>query len=522
MKKSLLFILPIILSSLSSCSTPAEQEGYHYDNVSNESGSMSYEIFVRSFYDSDGNGVGDINGVTLKLPYLYDLGIKTIWLMPIHKSPSYHGYDVSNYYSVHNKFGTLEDFDNLVKEAKKYNIDIMLDMVFNHCSNKNTYFTDSYNDYKEGKTGSDSKANWFNWSTIQKEGYNKYQDLYYESRFSSTMPDFNLDCQAVRDEIENIMKFWIVDHEVKGFRLDAVLYYYYGRPLQNYEFLDWLEETAHKYDPNFYMVGEAWTSDDSLNEYYNSKLDSFFRFDSSNSGTYYNLINLAKGNVSSSRLYAIEENEKLMKENNPSAYSSYFLSNHDQDRVSKNFNEIQNKVAASLLCLMPGTPFMYYGEEIMLKGIRGTGVNTDATRRLPMIWSEEDKTGECVYPEPSSQYIWDGDQVKLGVIDQLKDGFSLVNHYKKAINIRNKYSFLKHGNFSSLMSELDPLQSEVIAYKISLDNEYIKVYTNVTNEEVTIEVSGNEILDEINTSKTFATLKGHTLTIAPYSTVVMK
>lgn len=497
-------------------------KGYKYEEVSNKDGSMSYEIFVRSFYDTDGDGIGDLNGVKAKLPYLYDLGIKTVWLTPIHKSPSYHGYDVRDYYSIHKDFGTLEDFDNLVTEANKYNIDIMLDMVFNHCSTLNKYFTQSYDDYKSGNTSDTSKADWFNWETTKLSGYNQYNDLYYESRFDASMPDFNLDSVGVRNEIENIMKFWIVDHKVKAFRLDAVLYYYYQEVDKNIEFLSWLEDTAHKYDPNVYIVGEAWDDASTINSYYESKVDSFFRFENANGGGYTSFINLAKGNISASRLEAIEENEKKIKENNPKGYSSYFLSNHDQDRVSNNFNEIQSKCAASILCLMPGTPFMYYGEEIQLKGVRAEGVNTDAPRRLPMIWSKKDKTGECSFPEKGKEYTYKGDQVEKGVNDQLKDGYSLVNHYKKVINIRNKYPFLKEGLFTSLYRQLDIEEDGVIAYKIASGDQYINIYHNFSDKTVTFDVIGEKITDEINTSKKAPKFKDGKLTLAPYSSAVMQ
>lgn len=515
MKRSFVLALPLLIASLSGCGG-----GYSYEEVSNKDGSMSYEIFVRSFYDTDGNGTGDIKGVIAKLPYLYDLGIKTVWLMPIHKSPSYHGYDVTDYYTVNSQYGTLEDFDNLVKEASKYNIDIMLDMVFNHCSTKNKYFTQSYEDYKNNNTSADSKANWFNWSDTSYPGYNKYNDLYYESRFSASMPDFNLDSETLRQELENVVKFWIKDHGVKGFRLDAVLYYYYNQTSSNISFLNWLEDTCHKYDPNFYMVGEAWEDAETVNEYHKSKLDSFFRFDTAIGGDYYNFINIGKGMSDSLRIGMIEENEAEVKKNNPNGYSSYFLSNHDQDRVGNTFNTEQNKCAASMLCLMPGTPFMYYGEEIGLLGKRGKNDMTDALRRLPMVWSKNDKTGECKYPEKSTSYLWDGTQVEYGVDDELKNGYSLVNHYKKAINIRNKYPFLKKGKFTSLMNNIN--EDGVAAYRISLGNDYINVYHNFSEVEVTIEVIGSKITDEINTSKVSPKLNGTKLTLAPYSSAVLK
>ena len=517
MKKLLLFILPLLsIASLSGCSP----SGYKFEEVSNENGSMAYEVFVRSFYDTDGDGVGDLNGVKEKLPYFYDLGIKTLWLMPIQDSPSYHGYDVSNYYTINKQFGNLNDFDNLVKEANKYHIDIMLDMVFNHCSNKNQYFTQSYEDYKNGNTSSDSKADWFNWRDTASDGYNKYNDLYYESRFSPSMPDFNLDSEGVREEIDNIAKFWIQDHGVKAFRLDAVLYYYYMDTNKNVKFLSWLEDAVHKYDDKFYMVGEAWDNGETINDYHKSKCDSFFRFDTALGGDYYGFISMAKGAVNAAKLKSIEDNETAIKANNPNGYASYFLSNHDQDRISSHFDEKQNKVAASILCLMPGMPYMYYGEEIQLLGKRGQNDQTDALRRLPMVWSKKDKTGECKYPESSTQFLWDGKQVEKGVNDQLVSGYSLVNHYKKAINIRNKYPFMKNGIFKSLMDETTA--KGVMAYSISLNNDYINIYHNTTKDTVKVVVKGNKIVDEIDTSKKSASLKGNTLTIPPYSSVIMQ
>ena len=122
-----------------------QAEDYIIDeSVTNENGSMSYEVFVRSFYDSDGNGIGDFKGLEAKLPYFKDLGIKTLWLMPIMPSPTYHGYDITNYYDVHRDFGTLQDFKDLVIKAHEHNIDIKLDMVLNHCSVMNPYFSQSY------------------------------------------------------------------------------------------------------------------------------------------------------------------------------------------------------------------------------------------------------------------------------------------------------------------------------------------------------------------------------------------
>ena len=142
-----------------------KEENYSFDDsVSNEQGSVSYEIFVRSFYDTDFDGIGDFNGVKEKLPYLKELGIKTVWLMPIMPSISYHGYDVVDYYSVHSDYGTMQDFENLLKEASNNNIDIMIDIVFNHSSIENEWFKQSYEDYINNNEPEGSKKDLYCWS----------------------------------------------------------------------------------------------------------------------------------------------------------------------------------------------------------------------------------------------------------------------------------------------------------------------------------------------------------------------
>lgn len=499
-----------------------QAEDYIIDeSVTNENGSMSYEVFVRSFYDSDGNGIGDFKGLEAKLPYFKDLGIKTLWLMPIMPSPTYHGYDITNYYDVHRDFGTLQDFKDLVNKAHEHNIDIMLDMVLNHCSVMNPYFSQSYLDYVGGNTSPDSKADWFNWGP---GGGAYYQGEMYECRFDSTMPDFNFDCQAVRDEIDNIFKFWIEGCNVDGFRLDAVLYYYYQNTSKNIEVMNFLVDTAKKYDEDFYMVGECWQSDAILNSYTASKLDSFFRFDQA-SGGQLSLINMIKG-FGRANNYAktIEANETACKNKNSNYYSSYFLSNHDQDRISKNFDETTNKAAASLLCLLPGTPYMYYGEEIQLKGRRNTTPDdfSDVRRRLPMIWSKNDKTGECKFPESNRLDLSYNDQVEDGVEDKLQENFSLLKHYRKVINVRNKYPFMKNGKFKNMTPDLQTSETGVMAYKISLGDEYVIIVHNFMPYAVEVTSPGNEIVDEINTSHLKPKLEEGKLSIAAQSTVLLK
>ncbi len=496
-------------------------DDYVYADSSNEDGSMNYEIFVRSFYDSNGDGIGDLNGVKAKLPYIADMGYKTIWLMPIFPSMSYHGYDVTDYYNVNDDYGTLEDFDSLISEAKKHNIDIMLDMVLNHCSLQNPYFADAFADYKAGKTGEGSKADWFNFGST---GDHVYQGIRYESKFDANMPDFNLDSEGVRAEMENIVKFWI-DRGVKGFRLDAVLYYYYQVTNKNVEFLNWLADTCHKYDPDFYMVGECWASSALLNTYFTSKCDSFFDFSLPSGGDNV-CISYLKGygrieNVSEN----IEKNETARKEKNPAAYTSYFLSNHDMDRISKNFtDENTYKSACSFYALLPGDVYTYYGEEIALKGTRGTNPDdqNDVKRRLPMIWSKNDKTGECAFPDKSRPDLDTTEQVEEGVEDQRSKPFSLTNHYKMMIHIRNKYSWIKRATYKDLSSELNTSEYSVMAYSLSCGDEKIIVVHNFSSHNVEVASPGSEITDQINTMHRIPELSGGKLRLAAHSSVILK
>ncbi len=494
---------------------------YSYAESTNENGSMTYEIFVRSFYDSNGDGVGDLNGVKAKLPYLADLGYKSIWLMPIFYSGSYHGYDVIDYYKVNGAYGTLDDFDSLVAEAKKYNIDIVLDMVFNHCSLQNKYFTDAFADYKANNTGADSKADWFNFGP---GGDHIYQGVQYESRFDANMPDFNLDSEGVRAEIENIMKFWI-GHGVKGFRLDAVLYYYYQNATKNVAFLNWLAETAHKYDPDLYMVGESWLSDGALNSYFESKCDSFFDFSFATGGDS-SCINVIKGyGNASSMSESIQKIEATRKKKNPDSYTSYFLSNHDQDRIAKNFtDEATYKSACTFYTLLPGAAYTYYGEEIALKGTRVTSPNdqSDVRRRLPMIWSESDKTGECSFPETSRLDLKKNDQVTKGANDLNNEAFSLTKHYKMMIHLRNKYSWIKHATYKDLTSSLKSSSRSVMAYSLEYDGNKIIIVHNFGSSHVEVTSPGSMILEQINTVHRLPELNDGTLKLAAHSSVILQ
>ena len=508
-----------------------EEENYKFDSsVTNANGSVCYEIFVRSFYDTNNDGIGDFNGVTAKLPYLKDLGVKTLWLMPIMPSPSYHGYDVADYYDVNPDYGTMSDFDNLLAEAKKYNIDIMIDIVFNHSSTQNPWFKQSYEDYVSNNTSLDSKADWYCWIDHYQTGYSIYsgsKGIYYESRFDHSMPDLNTQNEAVRAEMLKILKYW-VEKGVDGFRFDAVKYFDFNNTKYNVEFMTYLHDEIVKDYPGIYFVGECWDGITVINDYYKSTFESFFTFGSSLDGNGDASIVGQVKTLTSANSFAstIENRERIMKENNPNAYSSYFLSNHDMDRASNSLTNENAKLAASLYLLLPGTPYMYYGEEIELMGKRKTAPEdaSDARRRLPMIWSMTDKEGECGFPEPHRVDLMTNEQVKLGVAEQIDKNYSLWNHYKKVIEIRNKYPFIKNSIFTNMTKQIDTKLDNILAYELSYGDESIIVIHNFENANASVDLSKigvGSILDEVSVSRQYPELSNNILKIGKWSTVIL-
>lgn len=506
--------------------------GLEYDNgtynidtsISNKSSSAHYQIFVRSFCDSNNDGIGDFNGIASKADYLSSLGIGAVWLTPIHKSHSYHGYDIDDYYSVNPAFGTMEDFVNMVNVLKGKGIDVMLDMVFNHTSTYNQYFIDSYNDYRLGKTGENSKADWYLWNEEGGSSYYKKGSFYYYAHFGSNMPDLNFDCDAVLDEFNKIMAFWL-GKGVKGFRLDAVRYYQEENVAKNIEALNKIADMARAIDPNCYFVGENWIGGSEYLSYYSSRIDSYFDFEQSiaySNGTPF--IPAVKGFASGDSLTSVlETKEKKIKEKNNKAYSSYFFANHDTDRISKSLTGENMKVGASLLYLLPGTPYCYYGEEIGLLGIKGNE-STDAMRRLPMIWGEGHENEKADCPDGSISSIYSSfKQVEKGACDLEKEPMSLVNHYKKVISIRNKYPFIRDSILTSVKTKV----SNLITYKLTSSDgkDSIIVIHNTSSEVMEADVSSfssGEILDTINTSNLKPKIEATILKLAPYSSIVLK
>lgn len=399
-----------------------------------------YQVFVRSYADSNKDGIGDFKGLEQKLDYIKELGFTAIWLMPINPSPSYHGYDVTDYYNVNSNYGTLNDFKALTSKAKSMGIDIYMDLVVNHTSKEHEWF-------KQAINGVEPYKNYYVFSSTNSNSYwhGTGKGNFYYGYFSDSMPDLNLKNQAVIDEIKNISAFWI-SQGVSGFRLDGALHYLrpdeYNSKAAIYtnavSIIDELETYCKTLNPSFNIIVEAW--DHYLGYAPTFRADaSPLDFDMSEL-----IIGTAIGQSNRSFFYQMSSMYSEYTKYNIDYCPAPFLLNHDMDRLASKAgysDSLANqKMAAEILLSMPGTPVVYYGEEIGMKGIRANGVNGqyDETVRLPYVSGDDTMTS------------WVKDYNNYNNItsakDQLTDNSSLLNVYKRLLNTRNNNIALKYGN----------------------------------------------------------------------------
>lgn len=403
-----------------------------------------YEIFVRSFKDSDGDGIGDFQGIIEQLDYLNDgdpsttddLGITGIWLMPMMESPSYHGYDATDYYATEPDYGTMQDFEELVDEAHARGIKIILDLVMNHCSNQHPWFTQSAN-------SQNGYRDWFVWSDTDpgfsgpwgQDVWHYNNGSYYYGIFWSGMPDLNYSHEPVKTEMFNVAEFWL-NKGVDGFRLDAIKYLDEDGPVlentpETFQLLEDFNDMYKSVNPDAFTVGEVWSSTPSVVPYVqNDRLDVCFEFDLAGS-----IISSVQGQDPAVLL------NKMQNVQNSYAKLQYatFLTNHDMDRIYSVLgeNSANMKLAASIYLTLPGIPFVYYGEEV---GMTGTGAHENIRR--PMQWSSGNHAGF------STTTPWQsvGDNYTThNVADMQTDSNSLLKHYQQMIHIRNANEPLRRG-----------------------------------------------------------------------------
>lgn len=439
-----------------------------------------YEIFVRSFQDTTGDGIGDLQGVIERLDYLEELGISGIWLMPIHPSPSYHGYDVTDYYEIHPDYGTLDDFKQLLAEAHARGISVIIDLVVNHTSSKHPWFLASRRGdpaYRDYYLWADENPGWRQpWGG---SAWHRYGKAYYYGLFWSEMPDLNYRNPDVMREMQDIAQYWL-ELGVDGFRVDAIQHIIESdngvvrNAPENFAWVDAFMSFVKRVDPEAFVVGETWTDPDTIVQYHDAGLDMSFNYPLFNtlmgpSGTVQGVI--SKRNPADLAFQLAQDEARYPDE----ALRGTFISNHDQLRPATLLgglrpDERRLKLAAGLLLTLPGTPFLYYGDEIGMPN--GPG-ERDEEKRTPMRWTAGAQAG---FTTAQPWYAFSTTDPARTVEVQAADPESLLSWYKTLIALRNSYPALTSGD----LRVLDSGNRSVLAFSREHAGQQILVLANFT------------------------------------------
>ena len=483
-----------------------------------------YQIFVGSFSDSNNDGIGDLRGIINRLDYLNDgdmntdtdLGVQGIWLSPIFSSPSYHKYDASDYYTVDWRFGTEEELKELARLCEERNIKLILDLAINHTSSQHSWFLE----FRQARQNNDTANPYYDFyscaTAAEKLGGIQYQkiagvDCYFECNFSGDMPELNYDNPEVRQAVLDVAKYYL-DLGIDGFRFDAVKYLYYGDTARSVEFWEWYMEELRKINPEIYCVGECWSGENEILDYY----PAMNCFDFAMSQAEGIAAMAAKGQSLSKFTSYVASYQKRVLEANPQGMPMSFLSNHDMDRIGGAFIlESNMRMAANLYLLSPGSPTIYYGEEIGLRGSRGSE-QTDANRRLAMLWGDDDHI-----LNPVGSTYPDKNQIQSTVADQVKDENSLYRYYCKLLSIRHRYPAIARGTYTAVQGGRN-IGGFVITYQ---DQTLVLIHNNSTTEQ-TFDLSKLEGVDAAVLCEFIgagmAKLEGTVLTLGPQTSAIVQ
>ncbi len=525
--KGLIGVILMVLTVVSSLNLVGCREQPKVDPIEDNYRTF-YQIFVGSFSDSNGDGIGDIRGIINRFDYLNDgdinsgksLGVQGIWLSPIFSSPSYHKYDATDYYKIDWRFGEEKDLKELIELCHERNVKLILDLAINHTSTNHEWFIE----FKNARMNGDTENKYYDYyscvTTDEKQGGITYQkiagvDCWYECNFSGGMPELNFDNPEVREEALNIAKYYL-DLGVDGFRFDAIKYIYFGDTERSAAFWEEYMAELREYKPDIYSVGECWSGETEILQYYGA-MDCFNFAMSQAEGT---VATAARGKSMYTYTKYIESYQNKVENANPNGMVMPFLSNHDMDRIAGAFAlDGYMRMAANLYLLCPGSPVIYYGEEIGMRGSRG-GENTDANRRLAMLWGDDDLIRDPV----GTTYSADK-QIKTTVAQQIEDEDSLYNYYCKLIAIRHKYPAIARGDYTAI----DCKENNLGGFLVDYNGEKIGIFhNNSPSEELSVDLSTlkgldgvtfKRICDSIGSGK--ATLKGTVLTVAPQTSVVV-
>lgn len=448
-------------------------------------------------------------------------------------STTYHKYDVVDYYDIDAEYGTMDDFKALVEACHARGINVIIDFVMNHTSSQHEWFQTAcayLETLEAGETPDENQCpyvGYYNFSDKAQGNYYQVGDTqwYYEGQFWSEMPDLNLANENVRQEFEAIAKYWL-DLGVDGFRLDAVKEFYSGSTEKNVEVLAWFTDAVKSMKEDAYLVGEAWDDYNGYAPYYASGLDSLFDFSFADSTGY--IAKVLNGNAKSgASTYgkAVEAVNDTILQYTDSYIDAPFYTNHDLPRTAGYYSgdDAQQKVKMghAMNLLMSGNAFVYYGEEI---GMKGSG--KDENKRVGMYWSDDaDMAGMCDGP-------LDADVVEMtypSLEAQQEDAGSIYNFVKQAIKLRNIYPEIARGTMT-FNAELS--NNEVCVFTKDYEGSQLMIIFNVSENENIVDLSGVALngkdagdIEEagmLQTSELAVTIDGSNVTMPAYSVEILK
>ena len=500
--------------------------------------SVVYQIYPRSFKDSNGDGIGDINGIREKLDYLKELGIDVIWLSPVYKSPNDdNGYDISDYCDIMDEFGTMEDMDNLLKEANERGIKILMDLVVNHTSDEHKWFIEAkkskdneYRDYyiwRDSVDGNEPNdlGSTFSGSAWQ---YDETTGQYYLHLFSKKQPDLNWENEKVRNEVYKMMNFW-VDKGIGGFRMDVIDLIgkvpdemITGNGPKLHEYLQEMNKAALE-GKDLLTVGETWGATPDVAKLYSNperkELSMVFQFEHIGLDQ---IEGKEKWDVKSLELLDLKKVlSKWQTELEGQGWNSLFWNNHDLPRIvsrwgnDKEYRIESAKMLATLLHGMKGTPYIYQGEELGMTNVRFDDINDyndieslnmykdrlskgyshneimesiyakgRDNARTPMQWDDSENAG---FTTGTPWLAVNKNYDKINAKQCLQDENSIFNHYKKLIDIRKNNDTIIYGDYKLLCED----DENIFAYVRELNGDKILVVCNFYDKDVEFKFDGD-------------------------------
>jgi oligo-1,6-glucosidase len=511
--------------------------------------SVVYQIYPRSFMDSDGDGIGDLQGIISKLDYLKNLGVDVIWLSPVYESPNDdNGYDISDYQAIMREFGTMGDWDELLKEIHHRDMKLIMDLVVNHSSDEHKWFVEAkkskenpYRDYYIWRKGKDGKEpnNWYSNFGGSAWQYDEQTDEYFLHLFSKKQPDLNWENPKLRNEIYEMMQWWL-EKGIDGFRMDVINFIskpeempdgepklgkkyasgskYYRNGPRIHEYLQEMnEKVLSNYD--VMTVGEMPGVTPELAEIYtqeeNKELNMVFQFEHMGLDNGPN----GKWDLKPLDLLDLKKNlTKWQKSLEDKGWNSLYFNNHDQPRVVSRFGNDGDlrvesaKMLATLLHMMKGTPYIYQGEEIGMTNVQFDSIEDYRDIEIHQFYQEQleegipiDKIMERIYAKgrdnSRTPMQWDHTKnagfttgipwikvntnyKKVNAEDAIADPDSIYHYYRKLIKLRKEHEVIVYGSYDLLLED----HKEIFAYKRSLNGETLVVICNFSEKVVETEV----------------------------------